>query len=86
MDLSFNDHYYLEESLIVIVQYVCRFGAAVSPLVQTAELSEAIKRRQERFGVVTKDEPKAKKVTMNAGVNSIVLDEKMQKRKERFGL
>ena len=28
----------------------------------------------------------AKKVTMNAGVNSIVLDEKMQKRKERFGL
>ena len=58
MDLSFNDHYYLEESLIVIMQYVCRFGAAVSPLVQTAELSEAIKRRQERFGVVTKDEPK----------------------------
>ena len=58
MELSFNDHYYLEESLIVIMQYVCRFGAAVSPLVQTAELSEAIKRRQERFGVVTKDEPK----------------------------
>lgn len=63
-----------------------RFGAAVSPLIQKAELSEAIKRRQERFGVVSKDEPKAKKVILNAGVNSVILDEKMKARKERFGL
>ncbi len=28
----------------------------------------------------------AKKVMLNAGVNSVVLDEKMKARKERFGL
>jgi len=38
-----------------------RFGAAVSPIIQSAELSETIKKRQERFGVVTKDEPKVGK-------------------------
>ena len=36
---------------------ICRFGAAVSPLIQKEEQNEAIKRRQERFGIVSKDEP-----------------------------
>jgi len=63
-----------------------RFGSAVSPLVKEAEVNDAIKRRQERFGVVSKDEPKPKKLTLNAGVNSVVLDEKLKTRKERFGL
>jgi len=47
-------------------------------------VSEAIKRRQERFGVITADEPKPKKVTLNAGINSVVMDEKMKARMERF--
>lgn len=50
------------------------------------ERRHRIKRRQERFGVVGKDEPKPKKLTLNAGMNSVVLDEKLQTRKERFGL
>jgi len=63
-----------------------RFGAVVSPIVQEVEVSDAIKRRRERFGVVTKDEPKPKKVLLNAGVNSVILDEKLKSRQERFGL
>jgi len=51
-----------------------------------AELTEAMKRRQERFGVVASDEPKPKKVMVNSGVNSVVLDEKIKKRQERFGV
>lgn len=63
-----------------------RFGSAVSPLVKEAEISDAIKRRQDRFGVVTKDEPKPKKISLNAGVNSVVLDEKIKARQERFAV
>ena len=33
-----------------------RFGSTVSPHVKQAEISDAIKKRQERFGVVTKPE------------------------------
>jgi len=62
-----------------------RFGAVVSPVVQEVEVSEAIKKRRERFGIVTKDEPKPKKVLLNSGVNSVVMDEKMKSRLERFG-
>jgi len=62
-----------------------RFGVSSSTAMKKAELSDAIKRRQERFGVVL-DEPKPKKISLNSGVNSVVLDEKMQKRKERFGI
>jgi len=62
-----------------------RFGTAVSPLVKQAEVSEAIKRRQERFGIVSKDEPKPKKIALNSGMNSVLMDEAMLKRKERFG-
>merc|ERR1712203_212636 len=39
-----------------------RFGTATSTALKKAEVSEAIKRRQERFGVITADEPKPKKV------------------------
>merc|ERR1712083_647806 len=38
-----------------------RFGTATSTALKKAEVSEAIKRRQERFGVITADEPKPKK-------------------------
>jgi len=62
-----------------------RFGATVSPHVKEAEVSEAIKKRQERFGVVTKNE-KAPAVKTNVGTNSVILNEQMQKRKERFNL
>jgi len=62
-----------------------RFGTSSSTVMKKAELSDAIKRRQERFGVITKDEPKPKKVTLNAGTNSIVMDEKMAARAARFG-
>jgi len=61
-----------------------RFGATVSPHVQNAEVSEAIKKRQERFGVVDKSE-KAPQVATNVGTNSVVLSEQMLKRKQRFG-
>jgi len=61
-----------------------RFGTATSTVVKTAELSDAIKRRQERFGVIAKDEPKPKKIALNSGINSVVLDEKMKARQERF--
>jgi len=54
--------------------------------VKSAELNEAIKRRQERFGVISKEEPKLKKVALNSGVNSVVLDEKMKARQARFGI
>merc|ERR1719323_1829234 len=63
-----------------------RFGTATSTALKKAEVSEAIKRRQERFGVITADEPKPKKVTLNAGTNSVVMDEKMKARQERFGV
>merc|ERR1712158_200512 len=61
-----------------------RFGTATSTALKKAEVSEAIKRRQERFGVITADEPKPKKVTLNAGINSVVMDKKMKARMERF--
>jgi len=65
-----------------------RFGTSSSTVMKKAELSEAIKRRQERFGVISKDEPKPKLKAFNLpGVvsgNSVVLDEKMKARKERF--
>merc|ERR1712183_691808 len=63
-----------------------RFGTASSSVMKKAELSEAIKRRQERFGVITKDEPKPKKIAINSGVNSVVLDEKLKARQERIGI
>lgn len=62
-----------------------RFGATVSPHVKEAEVSEAIKKRQERFGVVPKNE-NAPAVKTNVGTNSVILNEQMQKRKERFNL
>jgi len=61
-----------------------RFGTSTSTVLKTAEVSEAIKRRQERFGIVSPDEPKPKKITLNSGVNSVVMDEKMKARIERF--
>lgn len=63
-----------------------RFGTSSSTVMKKAELTEAMKRRQERFGVVASDEPKPKKVMVNSGVNSVVLDEKIKKRQERFGV
>jgi len=64
-----------------------RFGTASSSVMKQAEMSEAIKRRQERFGIISKDEPKAKiKVPGTVLGNSVVLDEKLAARKERFKL
>jgi len=64
-----------------------RFGTASSSVMKNAEMSEAIKRRQERFGVISKDEPKAKiKLPGTVAGNSVVLDEKLAARKERFKL
>jgi len=62
-----------------------RFGSSVSNHVKQAEVSEAIKKRQERFGVVSKPE-KGPAVKTNLGTNSVILDEKLQKRKERFNM
>ena len=63
-----------------------RFGGSVSSSLKNLEVQEAIKRRQERFGVVEKNEPKPKKVNLNKSGNSVVLDEKMKARQQRFGL
>jgi SAP domain-containing ribonucleoprotein len=63
-----------------------RFGSTVSPHVKQAEVSEAIKKRQERFGVVTKSDKAVPAVKTNVGTNSVILNEQMQKRKERFNL
>lgn len=63
-----------------------RFGTSTSSVMKKAELTDAMKRRQERFGIVASDEPKPKKITLNSGVNSVILDEKLKKRQERFGL
>jgi len=62
-----------------------RFGGSVSSSLKNIEVQEAIKRRQERFGVVEKNEPKPKKVSLNKSENSVVLDEKMKARQQRFG-
>ena len=61
-----------------------RFGGSVSSSLKNIEVQEAIKRRQERFGVVEKNEPKPKKVSLNKSENSVVLDEKMKARQQRF--
>lgn len=63
-----------------------RFGTNTSTSLKKMEVNEAIKRRQERFGVVDKNEPKPKKINFNSGVNSVVVDEKMKSRAQRFGL
>ena len=80
-----------------------RFGGSISNTLKKMEVDEAIKRRQERFGVVDKNEPKVrwiafqlqiintflfqpKKISLNAGANSVVMDEKMKARQQRFGL
>jgi len=63
-----------------------RFGGSTSNTLKKMEVDEAIKRRQERFGVVDKNEPKPKKISLNAGANSVVMDEKMKARQQRFGL
>jgi len=63
-----------------------RFGTSTSTSLKKVEVNEAIKRRQERFGVVDKNEPKPKKINFNSGVNSVVVDEKMKSRAQRFGL
>lgn len=63
-----------------------RFGTNTSTSLKKMEVDEAIKRRQERFGVVDKNEPKPKKINFNAGTNSVVMDEKMKSRAQRFGL
>ena len=80
-----------------------RFGGSTSNTLKKMEVDEAIKRRQERFGVVDKNEPKVsriasqlqslntflfqpKKISLNAGANSVVMDEKMKARQQRFGL
>merc|ERR1712029_1236994 len=63
-----------------------RFGTNTSTSLKKMEVNEAIKRRQERFGVVDKNEPKPKKINFNSGVNSVLVDEKMKSRAQRFGL
>jgi len=63
-----------------------RFGTNTSTSLKKIEVDEAIKRRQERFGVVDKNEPKPKKINFNKGTNSVVMDEKMKSRAQRFGL
>jgi len=63
-----------------------RFGTSTSTSLKKIEVNEAIKRRQERFGVVDKNEPKPKKISFNNGANSVVMDEKMKSRAQRFGL
>ena len=81
-----------------------RFGTSTSTSLKKIEVNEAIKRRQERFGVVDKNEPKVflydsllsfvsfsflfqpKKISFNNGANSVVMDEKMKSRAQRFGL
>ena len=64
-----------------------RFGTATSGVVKTVELSEAIKRRQERFGVISKDEPEKKKAARKStGGSPVVCDEKMKARQARFGI
>ena len=64
-----------------------RFGTASSGVVKTVELSEAIKRRQERFGVINKDEPEKKKAARKStGGSPVVCDEKMKARQARFGI
>ena len=80
-----------------------RFGGSTSNTLKKMEVDEAIKRRQERFGVVDKNEPKVrwiasqlqslhtflfqpKKISLNAGANSVVMYEKMKARQQRFGL
>ena len=39
-----------------------RFGGSTSNTLKKMEVDEAIKRRQERFGVVDKNEPKVRRI------------------------
>ena len=54
-----------------------------------AELDEKLKKRQERFGVVTGPEKKKMKkddILQSVGINQTLKDEKLLKRAERFGM
>ena len=46
-------------------------GGSVSSSLKNLEVQEAIKRRQERFGVVEKNEPKPKKVNLNNSIRTL---------------
>ena len=63
-----------------------RFGQSTSSTMQKLELQEKIKERESRFGKVeiTSTEPKRARVT--APNSNLLVDEKMKKRAERFGV
>ena len=60
-----------------------RFGLCQPPA-GGQEVGGLVKRRQERFGEVTREEPKAKKLAPDAVAEPKEMDEKMKARVERF--
>ena len=50
-----------------------RFGGSTSNTLKKMEVDEAIKRRQERFGVVDKNEPTVRRIASQANFNVLIL-------------
>ena len=63
-----------------------RFGQSSSTTMQKLELEQKIKERESRFGKVEKPSTEAKRLRITAPNENLLLDEKMKKRAERFGV
>ena len=63
-----------------------RFGQSSSTTMQKLELEKKIKERESRFGKVEKPSTEAKRPRITAPNENLLLDEKMKKRAERFGV
>ena len=63
-----------------------RFGQSNSTTMQKLELQEKIKERESRFGKVDTSTTENKRPRIVSPNQNLVVDEKMKKRAERFGI
>merc|ERR1712088_500623 len=63
-----------------------RFGQSNSTTMQKLELQEKIKERESRFGKVDTSTAESKRPRIVSPNQNLVVDEKMKKRAERFGI
>ena len=63
-----------------------RFGQSNSTTMQKLELQEKIKERESRFGKVDTSTAQSKRPRIVSPNQNLVVDEKMKKRAERFGI
>ena len=63
-----------------------RFGQSSSTTMQKLELQQKIKDRESRFGKVENSVAEPKRARITAPNENLLIDEKMKKRAERFGI